>query len=374
MSNGSDVSIWYQQLLAQLAAESYLHGLESWINLAQLEARLRQGANHPDHFLDLEARGELGATRMTGGPESGFDGMVDDFIETWEVVDHLSNTGSGFSATLLKHKMTGEFTLSLRSTEAKDKENGSDVERDGSNGADGQIASLGFAWAQIRDMEAYYQALKAGGLATGASGAEIAAYLADPAAKLNVTGYSLGGHLAQVFTLMHADKVGHTHTYNGAGMGTISGMDGAESVGAELHNRLALLADIMTNPMNYANDVTLGEFSLLGFDVEYDPPTREEMIQQIVEWHDPNTTDIYSDCCFGTPCLQCPRTRQGFLRHLFWNCLRERNSRLYPELRTCSGMRSTAIRRLLQGRGSCSGPSIQFSSRINLWGRRTASR
>ena len=53
MSNGSDVSIWYQQLLAQLAAESYLHGLESWINLAQLEARLRQGANHPDHFLDL---------------------------------------------------------------------------------------------------------------------------------------------------------------------------------------------------------------------------------------------------------------------------------------------------------------------------------
>ncbi len=110
MSNGSEVSVWYEQLLAQLAAESYLHGVDFKEQQELVEIRLRQGANHPDHFNDLERDGELGPTRMTGGQYSGFRGMVNDFNTTWQIIDHLPNTNSGFSATLLKHRTTGEYT------------------------------------------------------------------------------------------------------------------------------------------------------------------------------------------------------------------------------------------------------------------------
>jgi len=42
----------------------------------------------------------------------------------------------------------------------------------------------------------------------------------DPSAMIDVTGHSLGGHLAQVFgALFFPDRVGHIYTYNGAGLG-----------------------------------------------------------------------------------------------------------------------------------------------------------
>ena len=64
-------------------------------------------------------------------------------------------------------------------------------------------------------MEKYYQELKASG--------------ALPAGvTLNVTGYSLGGHLATVFTELHADEINATYTFNGAGRGRISWGNGAD--------------------------------------------------------------------------------------------------------------------------------------------------
>jgi hypothetical protein len=44
----------------------------------------------------------------------------------WSVVEHISNTTTGFSGTLFKKNDTGEFVLSFRSTEAID-----DAVRDG---------------------------------------------------------------------------------------------------------------------------------------------------------------------------------------------------------------------------------------------------
>ena len=37
--------------------------------------------------------------------------------------------------------------------------------------------------------------------------------------QINITGYSPGGHLAQVFTRFHYNEVIHTYTMNGAGFG-----------------------------------------------------------------------------------------------------------------------------------------------------------
>ena len=111
----------------------------------------------------------------------------------------------------MRDTLTGEYTLSFRSTESQYQVAGGDWERDGLPGADGEIAGTGFALAQLVSMEKYYRALKADPTKF------------PPGAVLNVTGYSLGGHLATVFTELHASEVHATYTFNGAGRGRITG-------------------------------------------------------------------------------------------------------------------------------------------------------
>jgi hypothetical protein len=51
--------------------------------------------------------------------------LAKEFADTWKVLDHRVNTGTGFSGTLFENKATNEPVLSLRSTEFVD-----DVARD----------------------------------------------------------------------------------------------------------------------------------------------------------------------------------------------------------------------------------------------------
>lgn len=248
--------IWYEFVLAQMAADSYLDDPSESDDQAEpfdfkrdgdLQVRLRNGANHYNHVEQQEQDGRpLSATRMT--PQ-----MAQDFIDTWEVIDHLPNTTSGFSATVLKHKATGAYTLSFRSTESKDAVDGGDVERDSFNGANGQLGFLGFAWGQLRDMENYYQQLKSGTLATGSAddGAALATALSSN--PINITGYSLGSHLAQVFTLLHPDAVEHTYTFNGAGMGTIDNLDPLTEYGPAILERIDTLNATMADPSAFVD-------------------------------------------------------------------------------------------------------------------------
>ena len=105
-------------------------------------------------------------------------------------------------------ELTNRYTLSFRSLEYQNQAQGGDWERDGQGGAAGEIAGSGFALGQLVSMERYYQELKnSGKLPAGAT--------------LNVTGYSLGGHLATVFTELHTADIninfGQTVTFNAAG-------------------------------------------------------------------------------------------------------------------------------------------------------------
>jgi hypothetical protein len=101
--------------------------------------------------------------------------------------------------------MSVTITLSFRSTEYRQEADGGDFVRDAQD-ADMDIFTAGFAFAQIQDMEAYYADLKASGkLPAGA--------------VLNVTGYSLGSHLATVFTELHTAEINQTTIFNGAGRG-----------------------------------------------------------------------------------------------------------------------------------------------------------
>src|SRR6185436_8128602 len=64
-------------------------------------------------------------------------------------------------------------------------------------------------------------------------GAALAQFLSDPNAKLNITGYSLGGHLANAFAALHPNNVLGMYLYNSAGLGTTSDGSNLASVMAD---------------------------------------------------------------------------------------------------------------------------------------------
>lgn len=139
--------------------------------------------------------------------------QADQFIaDGWTVVDHKANTSTGFSGTLFKNTQTGELVMSFRSTEFAD-----DAVRDNQATNALEIREKGWAFGQIADMENWYASLRQSGKV-------------DYGVSITVTGYSLGGHLATAFNLLHKDDltafgaplIRETYTFNGAGVGQIS--------------------------------------------------------------------------------------------------------------------------------------------------------
>jgi Ca2+-binding RTX toxin-like protein len=206
----SNVTSWLQFAIQQMAAESYQDGF-AFSNTNELIRRLQFGNNNQP-VLGIDPNPDLspnlqGATRFA-------QIQAVEFTQRYDIVSHHANDATGFSATLIKDLSdpTGKtFTLSFRSLEYQNQVDGGDWQRDGLPGAAGEIALDGFALAQLVSMERYYLALKADPTKLPAG------------AILNVTGYSLGGHLATVFTQLHANDVTATYTFNGAGRGGING-------------------------------------------------------------------------------------------------------------------------------------------------------
>jgi hypothetical protein len=140
--------------------------------------------------------------------------LATDFMnQGWTVVEHVSNTTTGFSGTLFRNPNTGEQVLSFRSTEFAD-----DAARDNQATNAMEIQQFGWAFGQIDDMETWFANLRASGKL-------------DPGTPITVTGYSLGGHLATAFNFLHSEEVtafgvpllSSTFTFNGAGVGQVNG-------------------------------------------------------------------------------------------------------------------------------------------------------
>ena len=209
----SDTSTWLKFALQQMAAESYLDNIDLH-NPEEVTRFLLLGNNR-------EGFPETGFTRFTGTLAQG---QAKDFVQRYQIVDHHANDATGFSATLMKDTTTNTYTLSFRSTEFPNQVQGGDWERDGRPGADGEIFDHGFAFAQLVSMERYYRQLV------------VDPSKLPPGAMLNVTGYSLGGHLATIFTELHYQdaniQFGQTTTFNGAGRGRIveQGQEGQPEV------------------------------------------------------------------------------------------------------------------------------------------------
>ncbi len=156
----------------------------------------------------------------------------------WTIVDHKSNTTTGFSGTLFRYTgpsdpsrglVSGELVLSFRSTEFID-----DAARDNQATNALEIKEKGWAFGQIADMENWIKDL---GLKYG-----------DP---LTVTGYSLGGHLATAFNLLHPGLASATYTFNGAGVGKEkNGVSLTDTIASfdRMRQTAADLGDQFTNP------------------------------------------------------------------------------------------------------------------------------
>jgi hypothetical protein len=135
--SSNNFSTWYQFVLQQLAAESYLNPLPAG-STAQKAL----------------AAGNRGYTYMV-------DAQANAFLERYTVVHQYPNDASGFSATLLLDSTTGQYTLSFRSTEYKRSEIGGDYERD-AKGTNLEIDGKGFAMAQLVSMEHYWESITHG--------------------------------------------------------------------------------------------------------------------------------------------------------------------------------------------------------------------
>ena len=207
---------WYQFTLQHIAAESFFENVD--LNSAlQIEAILQNGNNDVRNLsvAGLVAQGKPpGFLRLT-------QRQAREFTSRYTVVHQTPNDASGFSATLLFDREAQQYTLAFRSLEYRDGVKGGDYDRD-ANGAAFEINNYGFALGQVASMEKYWTSLA--GLATGGESAELLAfkqYMAGAGAQVNLTGYSLGAHLASVFTKIHPELVREAVVFNAAGIGPV---------------------------------------------------------------------------------------------------------------------------------------------------------
>lgn len=285
-----DISQLYDFVLMQMAAEAYFENINLSNRLAVAE-QLQLGTNRPGYNNQTDpsiGRPDVNDgwpvyTRMTSQQAAEFVSRFE-ILHQWS--DNPTPTGTrpapegnpafarlnaeilantGMSATLIRDRERGTYTLAMRSTEYNHSDKGGDGERDKLNADFLSIAFRGFALAQLDALEHYYAWLKNNGkLPHGA--------------VLNVTGYSLGGHLATVFTEIHQHdpdiRFGETVTFNGAGRGRYDATEGS------LADMLALYRQVLHAPASVlplgANDNVGLELRALAiargsapFDAEY---------------------------------------------------------------------------------------------------------
>ncbi len=233
----TNIASLYDYALQKMASEAYLEGIDL-SQTEQVRARLLRGSNRQDYrpgSTDGLNQGYPGYTRMTNAQAKEFNAKFR-VIHQWSDdpttksqgrpdpegtysnlklnKDILANTG--LSATLIRKldasgSPTNSYTLSIRSTEFRDWDEGGDAERDKWPTDGFGIAVDGFALAQLSALEKYFQWLKDD-------------HKLPDGAQVDVTGYSLGGHLATVFTEMHRGDqgihLGQTVAFNAPGRGT----------------------------------------------------------------------------------------------------------------------------------------------------------
>ena len=93
----------------------------------------------------------------------------------------------------------GQYVVSFRSTEFIE-----DSARDNQATNMLEVKEGGWAFDQVADMQKWWNTVKS-----------------QVAGKVDVTGYSLGGHLATAFYQLNSGDTNKAYTFNGAGVGKV---------------------------------------------------------------------------------------------------------------------------------------------------------
>ena len=169
---------------------------------------------------------------LTGfAPNFSFS-QAEEFRRHFYVVDHLPNTASGFSATLFQNVDTGAYSLAIR---------GSELSNFVDDFAVNDIAGVfgrGIATDQAVDLYNYYLRLTTNSFSQVAQwrvvlvddgtgngtlpqwqqiGTVAGLGKLSPAIPINVTGHSLGGHLAAAFSRLFPNATQAVYEINGLG-------------------------------------------------------------------------------------------------------------------------------------------------------------
>jgi hypothetical protein len=191
--------------------------------LLQIAAEAMFGVKHPDPAAPAGSGavknptfGTNGTVLIEGNSHSSkfTQKQAQDFSNDWEAISHQPNTATGFSATLFKLKAgradaskgtyEGQHVVAFRSTEFIE-----DAARDNMAANTMEVQPGGWAFGQIADMQLWWASVQ------GQLGG----------ANVDVTGYSLGGHLATAFYQLHGpqadNRIGKVYTFNGAGVGDV---------------------------------------------------------------------------------------------------------------------------------------------------------
>src|SRR5687767_12229534 len=110
----TSIQAWLKFALQQIAAESYLNDIDI-TSATDVQVALRRGNNAPGN--DATHAVLPGKTRLTTS-------QAQEFTQRYQIVDHHANDATGFSATVMKDRTTGEYTLSMRSSEYSSDANG----------------------------------------------------------------------------------------------------------------------------------------------------------------------------------------------------------------------------------------------------------
>ena len=178
--------------------------------------------------------------------------QAEQFAREWRVVAHQPNTATGFSGTLFeyigdpnKQLTSSKYVVSFRSTEFIE-----DAARDGQATNTEEIKAKGWAFGQIADMETWWNSVKA----------EVVG------GQVDVTGYSLGGHLATAFYELHGSAlIDHVYTFNGAGVGKVNAGTLADALAVfNSHKAQGSNASLFTDPEVRAQYLSLQEIFSAG--------------------------------------------------------------------------------------------------------------
>ncbi len=280
-TNKEDVQNYLNYALLQLGAESYLHGLDQITDPAEYRGevvnRWKYGFNDSSHkFIQSQASNGADTPSLPA-----YNRMVETqasaLFDKYEIIDHHANDATGFAVTLFRSKV-GEYVLSFRSLESRPWKVAGDAERDNDGASRAGIFEKGFAFAQLASMEDYWKHISNGErwIPDAVDPTKGRWNEADPklgllkdhlngGGKITTTGYSLGGHLATVFTLMHDAQIDKTYTYNAAGHGVLTpGLQGAgDTNGATIKAMLEAFTQALLNPeLTPPHPSTVGESGL----------------------------------------------------------------------------------------------------------------